>query len=257
MKQETFPASYRLLPVLVLLALVGIWWLVPRVYHFPEASLPTPKEVVLGFLEEIRRGSLMNDIIASLYRVTAGFLLAVISGIPFGLLLGLRLQARVAFLPTINFFRNLSPLAWIPFAVLWFGLGDSPAIFLIFMAAFFPITLATAAAVSSIPRVFFRVAEDYDLRGFTLLTQVTLPAILPQIITTLRVTSGLSWLVVVAAEMLAGREGLGYLIWDARNALRTDLVIVGMIIIGLIGVLIDRLLLQLTRIESVRWGYER
>ena len=89
------------------------------------------------------------------------------------------------------------------------------------------------------------------------MTQVTLPAIAPQVITSLRVTAGLAWVVVVAAEMIAGRDGLGFAVWDARNGLRMDLLVVGMIVIGLIGVLIDRILLRLTRISSVRWGYER
>jgi NitT/TauT family transport system permease protein len=132
-----------------------------------------------------------------------------------------------------------------------------PAIFLIFMASFFPTVLATAAAVASIPAVYFRVAEDYGFRGAELLTQVTLPAIAPQVITALRVTAGVAWLVVVAAEMIAGRDGLGFAIWDARNGLRMDLLVVGMIVIGVIGVVIDRLLVRLMKLPSVRWGYER
>ncbi len=194
---------------------------------------------------------------ASLFRVTTGFGLAAALGIPVGLWLGVRVRARLALLPAVNFFRSLSPLAWIPFAILWFGIGDVPSIFLIFMTAFFPMVQATSAAVSSIPSVYFRVARNYDFRGVEFLTQVTLPAIVPQVITALRVTAGLSWVVVVAAEMIAGRDGLGFLIWDARNQLRPDLVVVGMVLIGLIGVILDRLLVQLTRIPSVRWGYDR
>jgi NitT/TauT family transport system permease protein len=132
-----------------------------------------------------------------------------------------------------------------------------PSIFLIFMTAFFPTVLATSAAVASVPAVYFRVARNYEFRGVEFLTQVTLPAIVPQVITALRVTAGLSWVVVVAAEMIAGRDGLGFLIWDARNQLRPDLVVVGMVVIGIIGVIIDRLLMRLTRLPSVRWGYDR
>jgi NitT/TauT family transport system permease protein len=117
--------------------------------------------------------------------------------------------------------------------------------------------LATAAAVANIPAIYFRVGHDYGFSSLEMLTRVTLPAIMPQIITSLRVTAGLSWVVVVAAEMIAGRDGLGFLIWDGRNALRPDLVAVGMIVIGIIGVVLDRLLVQLTRVPSVRWGYER
>jgi NitT/TauT family transport system permease protein len=191
------------------------------------------------------------------YRVCTGFLIAVLAGVPLGLWLGLNNKARLALLPIVNFFRSLSPLAWIPFAILWFGLGDKPAVFLIFMAAVFPLILATIAGVSSIPAVTFRVARDYGITGMNLLTQVTLPAIAPDIITAMRVTAGLSWVVVVAAEMLSGKDGLGFAIWDARNGLRMDLLVVNMVVIGAIGVLLDRLLMQLTRIPSVRWGYER
>ena len=178
-------------------------------------------------------------------------------GVPAGLLLGHSARAREAFLPMVNFFRSLSPLAWIPFAILWLGVGDAPAIFLIFMAAFFPVVLSTAAAVASIPSVYFRVARDVGIEGAALLREVTLPAIAPQVITALRVTAGLSWLVVVAAEMIAGTDGLGFAVWDARNGLRTDLLVAAMVVIGLIGVGLDRVLVMLTRIPSVRWGYDR
>jgi NitT/TauT family transport system permease protein len=199
----------------------------------------------------------VDDAIASLFRVAVGFVLAVVLGVPAGLLLGHSSRARQAFLPLVNFFRSLSPLAWIPFAILWLGIGDPPAIFLIFMAAFFPIVLSTAAAVASIPSVYFRVADDLGIAGSRLLREVTLPAIAPQVITALRVTAGLSWLVVVAAEMIAGRDGLGFAVWDARNGLRIDLLAAAMVVIGVIGAALDRLLVQLTKIPSVRWGYDR
>jgi NitT/TauT family transport system permease protein len=246
-----------LLPLAVAAALIGVWQVLSLLKVFPESAFPTPLQVVQGFAEELRRGRLFDDTVASLFRVSAGFLLAVALGIPFGLLIGRSVRARQAFLPAINFFRSLSPLAWIPFAILWFGIGDAPAVFLIFMSAFFPMAMATGAAVANIPLVYFRVARDYGLVGGRALTQVILPAILPQIITALRVTAGLSWLVVVAAEMIAGQDGLGFLIWDARNALRPDLVVVGMAVIGVIGILLDWLLTQLTRLPSVRWSYER
>jgi NitT/TauT family transport system permease protein len=104
--------------------------------------------------------------------------------------------------------------------------------------------------------VYFRVAQDYGFNSFAVLTKVTLPAIAPQVITSLRVTAGLAWLVVVAAEMIAGRDGLGFAIWDARNGLRMDLLVAGMIVIGIIGMVIDRVIMRLARIPSVRWGYE-
>lgn len=257
MTEEKISSRARILPFVVVLAALLVWAAISFVGLFPESVFPSPGAVGRGFVEEVRNGRLFDDVVASLFRVTVGFALAVFAGIPTGLWLGHHARARIAFLPVVNFFRSLSPLAWIPFAILWFGIGDLPTIFLIFMASFFPVVLATIAAVASIPSVYFRVARDYGFSNNALLTRVTLPAIAPQVITSLRVTAGLAWLVVVAAEMIAGRAGLGFAIWDARNGLRMDLLVCGMIVIGVIGVVIDRVLLQLTKISSVRWGYER
>jgi NitT/TauT family transport system permease protein len=256
--KEVQPSRTTILwPLGVFFGVLAVWALLASLRLFPESTFPSPSAVVRGFGEEIRSGRLLDDLIASLFRVTVGFLLAVGLAVPFGLWLGQHARARAALLPAVNFFRNLSPLAWIPFAILWFGIGDSPAIFLIFLSTFFPTALSVTAAVANIPAVYFQVARDYGLRGAQLLTAVTLPAIMPQVITTLRVTAGVAWMVVVAAEMIAGRDGLGFAIWDSRNGLRTDLAVVEMIVIGLIGVGIDRLLQQLTCMPTVRWGYER
>ncbi len=248
---------HRLSPFFVGLILLILWWILAARQVFTSAIFPAPPEVWLAFLEELRSGRLLRDVLASLYRVFFGFSLSVLLGVSLGLWMGNNLAARSALSPGINFCRNLSPLSWIPFAILWFGIGDKPAIFLIFMAAFFPLVLSTMSAVANIPSVYFRVAHDYGLRGFDLLLEVTLPAIVPQLITTLRVIGGLSWLVVVAAEMLAGDSGLGFAIWDARNGLRNDTLVAEMFIIGAIGVLLDRILSQLATVPSVRWGYER
>ena len=257
MTEEKISSRARILPVVVVLGALLMWAALAQFRLFPESVFPSPAAVARGFVEEFRNGRLVDDVVASLFRVTVGFALAVFTGIPAGLWLGHHARARIAFLPVVNFVRSLSPLAWIPFAILWFGIGDLPTVFLIFMASFFPVVLATVAAVANIPSVYFRVARDYGFSNNEVLTKVTLPAIAPQVITSLRVTAGLAWLVVVAAEMIAGRAGLGFAIWDARNGLRMDLLVCGMIVIGVIGVVIDRVLLQLTRISSVRWGYER
>jgi NitT/TauT family transport system permease protein len=257
MIDKQLPSGARLLPLLVLFVAIAVWSALWMLQVFPESVFPSPFAVAKGLGEEVRTGRLLGDLVASLFRVTTGFMLAVVLGLPVGLWLGRHVRSRFALLPAINFFRSLSPLAWIPFAILWFGIGDLPAIFLIFMACFFPVVIATVSAVASIPSVYFRVARDYRFSGLELLTQVTLPAIAPQVITSLRVTAGLAWLVVVAAEMIAGRDGLGFAIWDARNGLRMDLLVAGMIVIGVIGMVIDRVLVRLTKISSVRWGYER
>lgn len=256
MKKPFHKFSY-ILPALVISVFILIWFCVSYFEIVPAYQLPSPADVVKSFKEEIAAGRLIKDIIASLWRISIGFIGAACLAIPFGLLLGQYLFIRKAFVPILNFFRFLSPLAWIPFAILWFHIGDKPAIFLIFMATFFPLALSTMAAVANIPKIYFRVASDYNYKGLTLLTKVTFPAILPQVVTALRVTYGVAWVVIVAAEMVGCQDGLGYGIWDARNGLRLDTAVCYMVIIGLLGMAADKLLLQLTKLPTIRWGYER
>jgi NitT/TauT family transport system permease protein len=248
---------WLLLPVIVLAGLLLIWYIISYINLFPGYALPSPLSVMKSFREEMLSGRLINDIIASLWRVAVGFIISAVLGIPTGLWLGQHVRARQAFLPMLNFFRFLSPLAWVPFAILWFHIGDKPAFFLIFMATFFPLALATLAAVATIPSIYFRVAEDYHYKGMELLKKVIFPAVLPEVITALRVSYGIAWVVIVAAEMVGCQDGLGYGIWEARNGLRLDSAVCYMIIIGLLGMGIDRLMAQLTKLPNVRWGYER
>ncbi len=238
-------------------ALLAAWWGAHANGMFPTGTVPAPDEVWRAFVGEVENGRLFDDIVASLYRVAFGYVGACLTAVPLGLVLGRSSGARAALLPWINFFRTLSPIAWIPFAIIWFGIGDPPAIFIIFLATFFQIALATAAASASVPKVYYRVAEDLGLRRGEILFQITLPAIMPHLLTALRVAIGVAWMVVVAAEMIAVRSGLGFLIIDARNGLRMDLVVVGMITIGAIGVLLDFAFARLARARSVRWGFDR
>jgi NitT/TauT family transport system permease protein len=245
------------LPTLVAAAVAGLWAAMSATGIFPPSAFPSPAAVWFAFCSEAASGRLFHDVVTSLFRVCCGFLIATGAGVPLGVCMGQTRWVRLALLPLTNFFRNLSPLAWMPFAILWLGVGDAASIFLISLSVFFPVVLATMAAVAGIPAVHFQVARSYGLCGFEKLTRVTLPAIMPEVITTLRVAAGVAWLVVVAAEMIAGRDGLGFAVMDSRNGLRTDILVVEMIVIGVIGVLIDRVLVQLTHIPSVRWGYER
>jgi NitT/TauT family transport system permease protein len=192
--------------------------------------------------------------VASLYRVTAGFYLAMILGIPLGILLGRLHFARWLINPVIQFLRPISPLAWIPLAMLWFGIGDRPAIFLIFLSSFFPLVVSTTIAVHHINPTYLQVAANFKFTRLETLTKVIFPAIMPEVITALRLTVTIAWLVVVAAEMIAVQSGLGYLILDSRNALRMDYVMDGMIVIGVIGLFLDALMKRLGKIESAQWG---
>lgn len=216
---------------------------------------PTPKMVVTGTVELARKGVLLKYVIASLFRVASGYLLAVFIGIPLGLILGWFGSARKAFNPAIQVLRPISPIAWIPLAILWFGVSDLAPIFLIFLASVFPITTSAMAAVQNIQLVYIRAARNFGISGLALFKKVVLPAALPQILTGLRLALGVAWLVVVAAEMIAVNSGLGYLIIDARNAgKRYDLVVAGMIMIGLIGLGLDWLVRRMENLDQVRWG---
>lgn len=217
---------------------------------------PKPLDVAKGILELAQKGLLLKYIVASLFRVTWGFTLAVCVGVPLGLVLGWFRPVFFALNPMIQIFRPISPIAWIPVAILWFGVADSAPVFLIFLASVFPITVSAMAAVMNMQQVYLRAAQNFGLRGLPLFRRVILPAALPQIITGIRIALGVAWLVVVAAEMIAVNSGLGYLIIDARNAgKRYDLVVAGMVMIGLIGLVLDLLVRQLEKFDEVRWGY--
>lgn len=250
-------AVRRLYAVVTGLVVLAIWWALSALQVFPTATIPAPLDVARAFGEELGSGRLLDDVVASLYRVGFGFVLAVITAVPFGLLLGRWEPARHAFLPWVNFLRSLSPIAWIPFAIVWFGIGDHPAMFIIYLATASQLALATCAAAMAVPRVYYKVAADLGFTRVETLTRVTLPAIMPQLSTALRVSIGVAWMVLVAGEMMAVRSGLGFLINDARYALRTDLVAVGMITVGAIGIGLDALFARIARIPSVRWGFDR
>jgi NitT/TauT family transport system permease protein len=245
----------RVLPSVAVIALiVGAWWAIVVATH--SVVFPTPWQVVTGTVELIRDGTLWQHIGASLFRVGTGFGLAVVVAVPLGLWMGWVKGAYLTLNPLFQMLRPISPIAWIPIAILWFGVGDMSPIFLIFISSVFPMVVQTIAGVHTIEKRYLRAAANFGVSRQTLFRQVVIPAVLPQIIVGMRIGLGVAWLVVVAAEMIALRSGLGYLIIDSRNAgNRYDLVIAGMIIIGLIGLLLDGLMRLLEGLRIVRWRY--
>lgn len=220
--------------------------------------LPGPWGVFGGIEDLVRHGLLLKYVVASLFRVTWGFVLAVLVAIPLGLAIGWFRRAEMAFNPIIQILRPISPLAWIPIAILWFGVGDLAAIFLIFTGCFLPLLLTAVNAVQGIPTVYVNAGRNFGLSSFELARRVLYPAVIPQLIVGLRITLGIAWLVVVAAEMIAVSSGLGFLIVDARNAgNRYDLVVAGMVLIGLIGLLLDMGIRSFERVKSFRWSYSQ
>ncbi len=244
------------LPLAVAVAVIVLWHF--AVMFSGNTIFPTPYKVLLGTIDLMHRGVLVKYVVASLFRVSAGFLLALVVGVPFGLLIGWFSRAFYAFNPLIQILRPISPIAWIPVAILWFGVSDLAPIFLIFLASLFPITIAAMAAVQNIPLVHLRAAQNFGVSGLKLFTKVVFPATLPQIVTGVRIALGVAWLVVVAAEMIAVNSGLGYLIIDARNAgMRYDLVVAGMMLIGIIGLILDLGVRQLERMDELCWSLNR
>jgi NitT/TauT family transport system permease protein len=246
--QKVFPS------LAVIAVLLTVWWL--AVVLTGSAIFPTPWQVVTGTVELAHDGTLWDDIGASLMRVATGFLLAVAIAVPLGLWMGWVKGAFSTLNPLFQMLRPISPIAWIPIAILWFGVGTESPIFLIFISSVFPMVVQTTAGVHTIERRYLRAAENFGVSRYTLFRRVIIPAVLPQIIVGMRIGLGVAWLVVVAAEMIALRSGLGYLIIDSRNAgNRYDLVIGGMVIIGLIGLLLDGLMRLLEGLRTVRWRY--
>jgi NitT/TauT family transport system permease protein len=246
--------SQALPSIIVIAVVVALWWALVVVTH--SVIFPTPLQVIQGTIELARDGTLWQHIGASLMRVGAGFGIAVAFALPLGLWMGWVRGAFVTLNPLFQILRPISPIAWIPIAILWFGVGNASPIYLIFIASVFPMIVQTTVGVHTIEKRYLRAAENFGVPRAKLFLQVVIPATLPDIIVGMRIGLGVAWLVVVAAEMIALRSGLGYLIIDSRNAgNRYDLVIAGMIIIGLIGLMLDGFMRLLEGMKNVRWRY--
>ena len=242
-------------PSLVVIAmLIALWWALVAATH--SVIFPTPAAVVSGAWELTKDGTLARHIGASLMRVAIGFGLAVCVAVPLGLWMGWVSGAYRTLNPLFQMLRPISPIAWIPIAILWFGVGDASPIYLIFISSVFPMVVQTTVGVHTIEKRYLRAAENFGVSRHTLFKRVVIPAVLPQIVVGMRIGLGVAWLVVVAAEMIALHSGLGYMIMDSRNAgNRYDLVVAGMIIIGIIGLSLDGTMRLLEGFKWVRWRY--
>ena len=214
---------------------------------------PTPLDVLRGLNDLPHLAAYTRD---SLFRVFCGYAAAVVLGIPVGLALGWWSALARAANPLMQMLRPISPLAWMPLAVIWFGVSNLAPIFLIFLASFFPVVLAAMNGVRNVPPMYVQAGRNFGLSTPALMTRVIFPAVLPRILVGLRIAFGVAWLVLVAAEMIAVDSGLGYLIIDARNAgKRYDLVVGGMLLIGLIGLVLDAAIRRAERMKFVKWAF--
>ncbi|MEO8348824.1 MAG: ABC transporter permease [Acidobacteriota bacterium] len=243
-----------LLPLATGTFLVVLWHVL--VVATGSQIFPSPMEVLRGLAELARKGVLASYIGDSLWRVACGYVLALVLGVPLGMALGWYPTAAAAINPVIQVLRPISALAWIPIAIVLFGVTNLAAIFLIFLASFFPIVVATMNGVRNVPLMYLSAGRNFGLSVPALFARVIFPAALPRVLTGLRVALGVAWLVVVAAEMLAVDSGLGYLVIDSRNAgKRYDLVVAAMLLIGLIGLALNSLVRLIERMRAVRWGF--
>jgi len=197
------------------------------------------REAHLGFLAWIFSGELPLDLFATSYRVVVGFLIGAGLALPLGLFMGTIDGVYKLFNPLIQILRPIPPIAYIPLAILWFGLGNPPAFFLISLGVFFPVLMNTISGVRNVDSIYLRAAQNLGAGGLTMFVRVILPAATPQILTGLRVGIGVGFICVIVAEMIAVNNGLGFRILEAREFFWSDKIIAGMLTIGLLGLGID------------------
>lgn len=209
--------------------------------------LPSPIDIMLAFEEQFREGSIFRDMAASLLRVMVGFSFAAMCGVVFGVALAWSPKLSDYLKPLIEALRPIPPIAWTPLAILWFGIGNAPGYFLVFVGAVFPVFVNTYAAVRNIDRSQINAALCLGASPRLLILDVLIPAALPVIFPGLRIAFGVGWTCVVAAELIAAQSGLGYMIQQSRVLMQTQYVLVGMITIGVIGFLMNNVMLHIER----------
>jgi ABC-type nitrate/sulfonate/bicarbonate transport system permease component len=239
--------AWGLLPLALLLL---AWELAVQAKVYPSILLPPPTKVLMVFVEDWQ--VVLGNALASIGRVTVGITLSFLFAVPLGLMIG-----RYQLLDTmtdwsIQIFRSIPPIALIPLALLFLGIGDKPAIALIFLAGTWPLLINTIFGVRNIERTLIKVARAARASEFLVMKDIILPAALPAIFTGLRLAVGGGWLTVVTAEMIAVKSGLGYMILNAQLTFRSDLIIAGIIVIGAIGLLADQAVRRV-RAHVCRW----
>lgn len=230
--------SALILPALIIL----LWVKAVSSGNISAGVLPGIDKVGKTFVTLLENGQLGNDLLVSLERVVKGYLLSVLLGILLGSAVGMFRTVREMVLPLITVIRQIPIIAWVPLIILWFGIGEESKVVIIVLAAFFPILVNTESGIEETPEGFLEVARLYKLNPWETFTKVYLPHALPHILVGLKLGLGISWMAVVAAELIAATSGIGYRMADARSMMRADVVMVCMIVIGVVGVLMDKLL---------------
>ncbi len=248
-KANAASGGQGLLPlVYAVLGVFAVWQGVVWVFQPHVSLLPPPLLALRSFAELALSGELFKHIGMSLFRVLSAWSIAGLIAIPLGLAMGRSRRLERFIDPVIELFRPISPLAWIPLAILWFGIGETGKIFVVFIGAVFPMLVSTIAGVKRIDPVLVHAGQVLGCNDSrSLFLKVILPASLPSIIVGMRIAFGTGWAAIIAAELVAARSGLGYLISNGMEVLRADKVLVGMMTIGLLGVAFDACFRRLQR----------
>lgn len=240
-------------PVASLALVLVIWSAISASGLVPAAVLPSPGTVGAAALEEAASGRLVDHLLASARRLVIGFAIGAAIGVLLGLVMGMVQTARAALLPIIEIARPIPPLAWIPLALIWFGIDEASKVFLIALTACFPVLVATMKGVQQIDLTLIRAAESLDVAPSRMLLSVLLPAAMPDIVTGLRLGWTLGITILVGAEMIASTSGLGHLIIDGMNNGRFDRVLVGILMLGTASVATDAAFVAIARSRLTRW----
>lgn len=231
-----------LLAILIPAVIVLAWYIFTTYSNVPAGILPTIPMAGSAFSEMLKSGELYDDLMVSLGRVLKGYFVSAVLGIILGSLIGMSTRLREMLVPMLTVLRQIPIIAWIPLVIMWAGIGETSKVIIIMLAAFFPIMVNTESGIEQTPKGLVEVAKLYKLNSLETFSKVYLPHALPQILVGLKLGLGVSWMAVVASELIASTNGIGYKLNYARSMMRADKVLVCMIVIGLVGVLMDRMI---------------
>ncbi|MGO1631023.1 MAG: ABC transporter permease [Staphylococcus equorum] len=242
------------LPIITFIIFLFIWQCVIWIGDYQPILLPGPLLVAESIWQFIITGEIFSHLGISLFRFIVGFGFAVIVGVPIGFLLGRSNAVFDAIEPLFQLIRPVSPIAWSPFVVLWFGIGSLPAMAIIFIAAFFPIVFNTIKGIRNVEPQYLKIASNLNLKGWSLYRNILFPGAFKHIMGGIHMAVGTSWIFLVSGEMIGAQSGLGFLIVDSRNMLNLEDVLSAIFFIGVFGFLIDRLISYLEKMILTRFG---
>ncbi len=257
--KRRIPLIYALVTFLFPLAIIGgVWAFLASLELYPDYLFPSPSKVFAKGVEMSLSGEIFRHIAASMFRLSVGFVAGLVLALPLGILIGVNRTASALFMPPVTFFQAIPGLAWVPLAILWLGLGPAAVIFIIFNSVFFPILFNTILGIRSIPENMPNAALCLGASPWVLVRGVYLPGALPSIVAGVRLGIGYGWRALIGGEMIATSTGLGFMIFDARQFLGTDVVILGMVVIGTLWLVLDSLILRpIEKRTVIRWGTVR